>query len=60
MTIKIKPQNVGKFSAKAKKNHRSVQAEASHVLRKGSKASAATKKQAVFAKNAAGWKKAKR
>ena len=57
MAIKIKPSHKGLFTAKAKAAGKSVQAEASAVLKKGSKASAATKKQAVFAKNAAKWKK---
>lgn len=57
MAIKIKPANKGKFTAKAKANGRSVQAEAAADLQPGSKASAATKKQANFARNAAKWKK---
>ena len=57
MTIKIKPANKGKFTAKAKANGRSVQAEAAADLKPESKASAATKKQANFARNAAGWNK---
>ena len=57
MTIKIKPANKGKFTAKAKANGRSVQAEAAADLKPGSKASGATKKQANFARNAAKWKK---
>lgn len=55
--IKIKPENKGKFTAKAKKAGESVQAMAASVLKKGSKASAATKKQANFARNASKWKK---
>lgn len=50
--IHIKPANKGKFTAKAKKAGMSVQAYASKVLKKGSNASPATKKQAQFAKNA--------
>ena len=57
MTIKIKPANKGKFTAKAKANGRSVQAEAAADLKPGSKASGATKKQANFARNAATWNK---
>lgn len=55
--IKIKPANKGKFTAKAKKAGKSVQAMAASVLKKGSKASPATKKQANFARNASKWKK---
>jgi hypothetical protein len=40
----------GAFTAKAKKAGKSVSAYASAVTKKGSKASAKTKKQAVFAK----------
>lgn len=50
--IHIKPANKGKFTAKAKRAGMSVQAYASKVLKPGSGASAATKKQAQFAKNA--------
>ena len=57
MTIKIKPANKGKFTAKAKASGRSVSAEAAADLKPGSKASPATKKQANFARNAANWKK---
>ena len=55
--IHIKPQNRGKFTAKAKRAGMSVQAYARKVLKKGSKASAATKKQANFARNARKWKR---
>lgn len=55
--IKIKPANKGKFTTKAKKAGMGVQAYATKVLKKGSTASTATKKQANFAKNAAKWKK---
>ena len=41
----------GQFSAKAKRAGMSTSAYASKVLKKGSKASAATKKQAVLARN---------
>lgn len=54
---KIKPQNKGKFTAKAKRAGMSVPAYAKKVLKKGSKATAATRKQANFARNAARWKK---
>jgi hypothetical protein len=55
--IKINPANKGKFTAKANAAGKSVQGYASQVLKPGSKASPSTKKQANFAKNAAGWKK---
>ena len=55
--IKIKKENRGKFTAKAKRAGKSVQAYAASVLKKGSKASASTRKQANFARNAAKWKK---
>jgi hypothetical protein len=55
--IHIKPANKGKFTAKAKKAGKSVQQEAEDVLKPGSKASPATKKQANFARNAAKWRK---
>ena len=42
---------MGAFSAKAKKAGMSTAAYASKVLKKGSTASAATKKQANFARN---------
>jgi hypothetical protein len=57
MTIKIKKKNRGKFTAKAKKAGKSVAGHARSVLKKGSKASAKTKKQANFARNAAKWAK---
>lgn len=57
MAIKIKKANRGKFTAKAKAHGEGVQQYARQVLKKGSKASAATKKQANFARNAAKWKK---
>ena len=50
--IHMKPANKGKFTAKAKRAGMSVQGYASKVLKAGSKASPATKKQAQFAKNA--------
>ena len=55
--IKIKPGNKGKFTAKAKADGKSVQAEAAKDLKPGSKASSTTKKQANFARNAAKWGK---
>ena len=55
--IKIKPANRGKFTAKAKRAKMSVQKYAGKVLAKGSKASAATRKQANFARNARKWKR---
>ena len=54
--IKINPKNKGKFTAKAKKAGKTVQQEAAAVLKPGSKASAKTKKQANFARNAAKWR----
>lgn len=48
-----KKGTVGSFSAAAKKAGKSTQAYASKVLKKGSKASAAMKKKAQFAKNVA-------
>ena len=50
--IHINPAHKGEFTAKAKKAGMSVQAYAKKVLAPGSKASAATKKQANFARNA--------
>ena len=55
--IRIKPENKGKFTAKAKKAGMSVQGYARKVLAKGSKATASTRKQANFARNASKWKK---
>ena len=57
MAIKIKKENRGKFTAQAKRAGKSVQGFAKSVLAKGSKASAATKKRANFARNTAKWKK---
>jgi len=53
--IHIKASHKGEFTAKAKKAGLGVQAYASKVLKKGSGASAATKKQANFARNAKHW-----
>lgn len=58
--ITIKKSRRGLFSAKAKRAGMSVQAYARKVLAKGSRASAATKRQANFARNAAKWKKPKK
>jgi hypothetical protein len=55
--IKIKPSHKGLFTKKAKAAGMGVQAYASKELKPGSGASKATKKQAVFAKNAPKWKK---
>lgn len=57
--IQIKPENKGKFTAKAKQAGMGVQEFANKSLAKGSKASPETKKQANFAKNAAKWNKGK-
>jgi hypothetical protein len=57
MAINIKPSHKGLFTAKAKNAGKSVQSYAKAVLSKKSKASTATKKQAVFAENAAKWNK---
>lgn len=53
--IVIKPQNKGSFTAAAKSSGMSVQQKAASVLKKGSGASAAMKKKANFARNAAKW-----
>ncbi len=54
--IHIKPQNKGKFTAKAKAAGMSVQAYASKVMN-DPKASPTLKKEANFARNAKKWKK---
>jgi hypothetical protein len=54
--IHINPANKGKFTAKAEAMGMGVQEYASRVLKKGSKASPATRKQANFARNAKSWK----
>ena len=54
--IHINPAKKGVFTAKAKAHGESVQQYAAEVLRPGSKASPATKRQANFAKQAAKWK----
>lgn len=56
--IKIKASRQGSFTAMAKKAKRSVQGEATAVL-KNPRASAAAKKKANFARNAAKWNKGK-
>jgi len=55
--IHIKKENVGKFTAKATRAGMSVQQYANKVLKEGSRASAETKKQANFARNAKKWSK---
>jgi hypothetical protein len=50
--IHINPAHKGEFTRKAKAHGESVQEYAAEVLKPGSKASAATKKQANFARNA--------
>ena len=57
--IKINPANKGKFTATAKKAGKSVQAEATAVL-KNPMATTLQKKRAQFAKNAAKWSKTKK
>ena len=52
--IKIKPANRGKYTARAKANGRSVQAQASADLKPGSQASGAVRKEANFARNFGG------
>jgi hypothetical protein len=51
-SIHINPAHKGEFTAKAKAHGESVQEYANEVLKPGSKASGATKKQANFARNA--------
>lgn len=53
-SIDIKPSKKGTFTAMAKKAGKSVQGEATAVL-KSKTASPAAKKKANFAKNAAKW-----
>ena len=53
--IHIKKSREGLFSAKARRAGMGVQAYARKVLAKGSRASAATKRQANFARNAKKW-----
>jgi hypothetical protein len=54
--IHIKKSHRGLFTRKAKRAGRSVASHARHVLRKGSHASAKTRRQANFARNARKWK----
>ena len=55
--IHIKKSHKGLFTAKAKKAGMGVQAYAKKVLKPGSGTSAATRKQANFARVAKSWKK---
>jgi hypothetical protein len=55
--IRISPANRGKFTAQAKAAGMGVQAFARKVMKKGSKATAATRKRANFAIQAKKWKK---
>jgi hypothetical protein len=55
--IHIKPENKGKFTRTAERAGRTVKQEESAVLKSGSKASPALKKEAQFAKNASKWNK---
>lgn len=57
--IKIKPQNRGKFTAKAKAAGMSVQAYASKIMANKGRYSSALVKEANFAKNFGGKKKGK-
>lgn len=54
--IRIKPSKRGTFTKAAKQHGMSVQGFANRVLRNPSKYSAAMRKKANFAHNAAGWK----
>jgi len=56
----IKPENKGKFTKKAKEHGESVSKYAKEVLQEGSKASATTKKEANFARNAKKWNHSKK
>lgn len=58
--INIKKANRGKFTAQAKRADMSVGGFARKVLGKDSKASAKTKKRAVFAQNAKKWAKGRK
>ena len=53
--IHIKKSREGRFTEKARRAGMGVQAYARKVLAKGSRASAATKRQANFARNAKRW-----
>ena len=54
--VRIKPSKRGTFTKAAKQHDMSVQGFANRVLRNPSKYSAAMRKKANFAHNAAGWK----
>lgn len=54
--VRIKPSKRGTFTKAAKQHGMSVQGFANRVLRNPSKYSAAMRKKANFAHNAAGWK----
>lgn len=54
--IRIKPSKRGTFTKAAKQHGMSVQSFANKILRNPSKYSAAMRKKANFAHNAAGWK----
>lgn len=56
-SIKIKPENKGKFTKYAKSKGMSVQEAASHILANKDKYSSTLVKRANFAKNASKWKK---
>ena len=53
--IHIKKSHEGRFTKKAKAAGMTVAAYAQKVLKKGSKASTATRRQANFARNARKW-----
>ena len=55
--ISIKPSKKGSFTKKANSIGKSVQAAASTILENPERYSAAMRKKANFAKNAAKWKK---
>ena len=57
---KATSKNKGAFSAKAKRAHMSTTAYANKVLRKGSKASTRTKRQAALAKTLAKMRRRKK
>jgi hypothetical protein len=59
MSIRINPAHKGRFTKKAIAAGKSVQAEAKAVLAPDSDATASTKKQANFARNAAKWNHSK-
>lgn len=56
LKLPIKPSKRGTFTKAAKQHGMSVQGFANRVLRNPSKYSAAMRKKANFAHNAAGWK----